>query len=126
MKTLLLALCLAFATGGCASQPALPSIGSAPHADITVRSSPNTSVLVYATAPSAFALRGSEMTVRTDTIRANTPVDFTAFLNAGDIHIAAVGTVPIEVHATLTGAPATRLGAKGRRIVLESGGAGIR
>lgn len=125
MKTLTLALC-AFAAGGCASRPALPDVASAPHADIAVTSSPNTAVLIYATSPSAFALRGSEMRVRTDTIHATTPVSLTAFLNAGDIHVDAAGTVPIEVEASLTRAPATRLGATGRRIVLESGGAGIR
>jgi hypothetical protein len=125
MKTLLLALGI-FAAAGCASQPSLPNLASAPHADIAVTSSPNTNVLLYATAPSAFALRGSEMKVRADTIHATTPVNLTAFLNAGDIHVDAAGSVPIEVQATLSRAPATRLGAKGSRIVLMSGGAGIR
>src|SRR5687768_4401997 len=96
MRSSLLPLC-AFAVGACASPPEVPNIGSAPYAEITVRSSPNTSILVYPDAPSAFALRGGEIKVRSDTIRAITPVNLTAFLNAGDLYIAAAERVPIEV-----------------------------
>jgi hypothetical protein len=125
MKSLSLPVC-AFALGACASPPDVPNIASAPYAEIAVRSSPNTSIMVYSSAPSAFALRGGEMKVRSDTIRAITPVNLTAFLNAGDIYVASAERVPIEVQARLTGAPALRLGASGLRVVLESGGAGIR
>src|SRR5688572_11139056 len=121
-----LAFLFAAASTGCNPRPAAEDLSVAPRADIEVTSSPNTSVLIYGSKPAPFALRGGEMKVRADTVRVITPVQLTAFLHTGDIHIAANGSVPIEVVATLTHAPATRLTATGREIVLNSGGAGIR
>jgi hypothetical protein len=119
------AFLLAAAGAGCNPRPVAQNLSAVPRAEIEVTSSPNTSVLIYGSKPAPLALRGGEMKVRADTVRLTTPVQLTAFLDTGDIHIVANGSVPIEVVATLTHAPATRLSARGHYIVLYSGGAGI-
>jgi hypothetical protein len=124
-NSLPLAFLLAAVGAGCNPRPVAQDLSVAPRAEIEVTSSPNTSVLVYGSKPAPLALRGDEIKVRADTLRLTTPVQLTAFLNTGDIHIAANGSVPIDVEATLTHAPATRLSARGNYIVLYSGGAGI-
>jgi hypothetical protein len=121
-----LALLLAAVGAGCNPRPVGEDLSVAPRAEIDVTSSPNTSVSVYGSKPGPFALRGGEMKVRADTLRLRTPLQLTAFLNTGDIHIVANTSVPIEVEATLTHAPATHLRASGNHIVLYSGGVGIR
>jgi len=83
-----LAFLLAAAGAGCNPRPAAQDLSVAPRAEIEVTSSPNTSVLIYGSKPAPFALRGREMKVRADTMRMTTPVQLTAFLNTGDIHIA--------------------------------------
>lgn len=120
-----LAIFLALTTA-CNRRPAVNSLAAAPEADIEVTSSPNTYVLIYGNKPSSFALRATTMKLRSDTLRAETPVKLTALLQGGDIHIVATESVPIEVVAELTNAPAKRLSARGREIVIESGGVGIR
>jgi hypothetical protein len=120
----LVAFVAAFATA-CSPKLADQSLASLPRAEIEVTSSPNTAVLIYASKPSPFALRGNAMMVRSDTLRVVTPARLTAILNAGDIHITADQSVPIAVVANLTHAPALKLTATGREIVVESGGAGI-
>lgn len=87
--SLLPGLLIASAGAGCASPPAVPELVNAPRAEIAITSSPNTSVMIFATRPSAFALRGTKMEVRSDTIRAITPLNLTAFLNSGDLHVVA-------------------------------------
>jgi hypothetical protein len=124
-QTVGLAIFLALTTA-CNRRPAAHSLALAPEADIEVTSSPSTSVIIYASKPSSFALRAATMELRSDTLRAVTPVKLTALLQGGDIYIVSAESVPIEVVADLTNAPAKRLSARGREIVIESGGAGIR
>jgi hypothetical protein len=124
-QTIGLAIFLALTTA-CNRRPAAQSLSPAPEADIEVTSSPSTSVLIYGSKPSSFALRATTMELRSDTLRAVTPVKLRALLQGGDIYIVSAESVPIEVVAELTNAPAKRLSARGREIVIESGGAGIR
>jgi hypothetical protein len=124
-QTVGLAIFLALTTA-CNRRPAAQSLALAPEADIEVTSSPSTSVIIYASKPSSFALRAATMELRSDTLRALTPVKLTALLQGGDIYIVSAESVPIEVVAELSNAPAKRLSARGREIVIESGGAGIR
>jgi hypothetical protein len=109
----------------CAVRPSPEPIALAPRAEIEVTSSPNSAILVYADAPSRFALSGQALRMRSDTIRATTPARLEAYLDAGEIHVVANGTIPLEVAATFANAPATHSGATGRHIVLYSGGTGI-
>jgi len=109
----------------CAVRRAPEAIAFAPRAEIAVTSSPNSAVLIYADAPSRFALSGEALRMRSDTIRATTPARLEAYLNAGEIHVVADGPIPLDVAATLTNAPATHLTATGRHIVLYAGGTGI-
>jgi hypothetical protein len=110
----------------CALQPHRQPLAFAPRADVQITSSPNTSVLIYSSVPSQFALRGQELRVRSDTVRATTPVQLEAYLDAGEIHIAADGDVPLNVEATIAHSPATHATATGRHIVLDAGGSGVR
>jgi len=110
---------------GCASQLHRQPLAYAPRADIQITSSPNTSVLIYSTVPSQFALRGQELRVRSDTLRATTPVQLEAYLDAGEIHVAADGNVPLSVEANIAHSPATHATATGRHIILDPGGSGI-
>jgi hypothetical protein len=109
----------------CAVRPAPEPIALAPRAEIEVTSSPNSAILVYADAPSRFALSGEALRVRSDTIRVTTPARLEAYLDAGEIHFVANGLTPLNVAATFANAPATHSGATGRHIVLYSGGTGI-
>lgn len=110
----------------CVAHPARQPLAYAPGADFQVSSSPNTSVLIYSSAPSQFALRGQELRARSDTIRAFTPLQLEAYLDAGEIHIVSDPAAPIDVEATLANSPATHVTATGYHIVLERGGTGIR
>jgi len=111
---------------GCASQPHGQPLAYAPRADVQITSSPNTSVLIYSNAPSRFALRGQELRVTSDTLRATTPVQLEAYLDAGEIHVAAAQDVPLSVEAYIAHSPATHATATGRHIVLDAGGSGVR
>ena len=110
----------------CAFQPHRQPLAYAPRADVQVTSSPNTSVLIYSSVPSQFALRGQELRVRSDTVRATTPVQLEAYLDAGEIHVVTDGDIPLSVEASIAHSPATHATATGRHIVLDSGGSGIR
>ena len=109
----------------CAAHPRSEPVAFAPRADIEITSSPNSAVLIYAGSPSRFALSGEALRVRSDTIRATTPVRLEAYLDAGDIHFVADGKIPLKVAATIAHAPATHTTATGNHIVLASGGTGI-
>jgi hypothetical protein len=123
--TLLTALGV-FSAGGCIARPTAQPIAYAPRADVQITSSPNTPVLIYSTAPSQFALRGEVLRLRSDTIRATTPIQLETYLDAGEIHVAASDAVPISVEAAIAHSPASRATATGLHIVIESGGTGIR
>ena len=110
----------------CAVHPRSEPVAFAPRADVEITSSPNSAVLIYAGAPSRFALSGEALRVRSDTIRATTPVRLEAYLDAGEIHFVADGKIPLDVAATIAHAPATHSTATGNHIILESGGTGIR
>lgn len=109
----------------CTVHPRAEAVALAPRAEIEVTSSPNSAILVYADAPSRFALSGEVLRVRSDTIRVTTPVRLEAYLDAGEIHFVAISLIPLNVAATFANAPATHSGATGRHIVLYSGGTGI-
>src|SRR4051812_11595741 len=81
----------------CAPRTTRQPLAYAPRADIQITSSPNTSVLIYSTAPSQFALRGQQLRMRSDTIRASTPLELEAYLDAGEIHAVAVPARLIHV-----------------------------
>ena len=110
----------------CAVRPGQEAIALAPRAEIEVTSSPNSAILIYADAPSRFALSGEPLRMRSDTIRATTPARLEAYLDAGEIHVVANGLIPLNVAATMANAPATHSTATGNHIVLYSGGTGIR
>jgi len=109
----------------CAVRPGPEPIALAPRAEIEVTSSPNSAILVFADAPSRFALSGEALRMRSDTIRATTPARLEAYLDAGEIHVVANGLIQLNVAATFANAPAIHAGATGRHIVLYSGGTGI-
>jgi hypothetical protein len=111
---------------GCAARPHQQPLAYAPRADIEITSSPNTSVLIYSTVPSQFALAGQELRTRSDTVRATTPVRLEAYLTSGEIHVTADGSVALNVDATIAHAPAKHATATGRHIVIDAGGTGIR
>src|SRR5881275_1028298 len=111
---------------GCASQSHRQPLAFAPRADVQITSSTNTSVLIYSSLPSQFALRGQELRVRSDTLRTTTPVQLEAYLDAGEIHVAAAEDVPLRVEAYIAHSAATHATAAGRHIVLDAGGTGIR
>lgn len=110
---------------GCAPAHTRNTLAFAPRADVMVTSSPNTEVLIYASTPSQFALRGQPLQTRTDTIRTITPVQFEAYLDAGEIHVSSTTGVPVTVEAAMAHAPATRAIAKARHVVVDAAGAGI-
>jgi hypothetical protein len=109
----------------CAAHPRSEPVAYAPRAQVEITSSPNSAILVYADAPSRFALSGEALRMRSDTIRATTPARLEAYLDAGEIHVVTDGVIPLDVAATFANAPAIHAGASGRHIVLYSGGTGI-
>ena len=110
----------------CATRPRGEAVAYAPRAEIEITSSPNTAILIYGGTPSRFALSGEVLRVRSDTIRTTTPTRLEAYLNAGEIHLVADASAPLNVAATIANAPATHATATGKHIIIEAGGTGIR
>jgi hypothetical protein len=111
---------------GCAVRTNQQPLAYSPRADIEITSSPNTSVRIYSTVPSQFALAGQQLYTRSDTVRATTPVQLEAYLTNGEIHVTADSNVALNVDATIAHAPAKHATASGRHIVIDAGGSGIR
>jgi len=117
---------IALVAAACAARtPRVTSSAPAPIAEIAVTSSPNTPVMIFASAPSRFALRTDAIRVRSDTIHTTTPALLKAYLDQGEINIVAESNVPIYVKATLAHAPALHVTATGHGAVLLQGGFGI-
>jgi hypothetical protein len=126
-KQILVATLAVFLVGlACATARTRQPLAFAPRADVTITSSPNTEVMIYAMPVARFALRGEPVVVRSDTIRARTPLELETYLDAGEIHVASVQGVSVKVDANILHAPALHADATGRHIILESGGFGIR
>lgn len=84
-----------------------------------------THVLVYSTGNGAFAPGSDSVRSRRDTLRLATPVNVTADLTDGDLHIVAVEESDLDLTGTLLDAPASKLSAIGRHLVIERGGTGV-
>jgi len=82
-------------------------------------------VLVYSSGNAAFAVGTEAPRVRHDTLRIHTPANLTADLSVGDVHVVAVEASDLNLTVTLHDAPASKLTAIGRHLVVERGGTGV-
>ena len=83
-------------------------------------------MLIYSTGNAAFAVESDTLRPRHDTLRIATPTNVVVDLTGGDLHVVATDDQDVRLKATLEDAPATRLEAVGRHLVMERGGTGVR
>jgi beta-lactamase regulating signal transducer with metallopeptidase domain len=80
---------------------------------------------VFATGPARVGLGNAAPMPLKDTLRLDHLPAMTVDVTDSDVHLRLIGSGFMEVEGEVTGAPATRLGATGREIVLFKGGAGV-
>jgi hypothetical protein len=83
-------------------------------------------LLVYGSGKIAIAVGAGTLRPRRDTLHVSTPTNITVDLTDGELHIVGIDDQDIRLDATLHDAPAVRLSAVGRHLVMERGGAGVR
>jgi hypothetical protein len=83
-------------------------------------------LLVYSSGKAAIAVGTDTPRPRRDTLHVTTPTKITVDLTDGDLHIVGTDDQDIRLSATLQDAPAARLHAVGRHLVMERGGIGVR
>ena len=116
------AVCFVFGAGARADAPAGPT--ARVHVD-PVRPQRET-LFVFFRGTGSIGVGKESPRPRADTLRLVTPVNFTAELAAGDLHVVSANGHPLNLTATLTAAPALRLAAEGANVILDRGGSGIR
>ena len=95
---------------------------------ILVPEEQNRTVLVYATGDAAIAVGGEVPRARRDTLRVRLPGTVSMDLSrAGDVHFMSADRRPFDMSGMLTGKEAAQeLGARGKHMMIMSGGRGIR
>lgn len=83
-------------------------------------------LLVYSSGKIAIAVGADTLRPRRDTLHITTPTNLTVDLTDGELHIVGIDDQDIRLEATLHDAPAVRLSAVGRHLVMERGGTGVR
>lgn len=83
-------------------------------------------LLVYTSGNAAIAVGADSLRPRRDTVHVTTPANITVDLTDGDLHIVGTDDQDVRLRATLHDAPAARLEAVGRHLVMERGGTGVR
>jgi len=83
-------------------------------------------LLVYSSGKIAIAVGADTLRPRRDTLHITTPTNLTVDLTDGELHIVGIDNQDIRLVATLHDAPAVRLSAVGRHLVMERGGGGVR
>ena len=82
-------------------------------------------ILVHGTGAPRVGIGGAEPVPLTDTLRLHRLPAITADVTDGEVHVELTGGGEISVGGTITGGAAARVGARGARVVLLRGGAGV-
>lgn len=91
----------------------------------TVQGVRGTQVRLFSKTAIGMAVGDDSIRIRRDTIVATVPVRLQAYLDAGELHISAIGNHEVEVTARIDNAPAVFLSGKAGHVILHAGGTGV-